>query len=63
MDLQDLQDSLDCPDLLVAQVLKETEDYREHLAVSAHLVLLVLKVLQDSPERKETRVRPLQSPA
>lgn len=45
------------------RVSKETEDTRETLEVPVSLVLLVLKVLQDTPERRETQVRPSQSVA
>lgn len=57
-DPQDLQESLDSQELLVAQVLKETEDSQEHLVHLVPLVPLVLKVLQDSLERRETQVMP-----
>lgn len=60
-DHQDLQDSLDSQDLLVAQVLKESEDSREDLALLVPLVHLVPKVLLDSLEKKETLEKPFQS--
>lgn len=57
-DPKDLQESLDSQDLLAAQVLRETEDSQEHLVHLAPLVPPVLKVLQDSLERRETQAMP-----
>lgn len=57
-DPKDLQDSPDSLELLVPQVSKETEDFQEHLVPQDPLVPRVLKVLQDSPERRETEAKP-----
>lgn len=55
-DLRDPQDSQDSQDLQAVLVPKETEDFQELQAVSGLLAPPVLKVLQDSPERRETPV-------
>lgn len=60
-DPQDLQDHLDFQVDPVVQVLRETEDTLEQLVLLDLLVPPVHKVHQDSLERKETQVMPLQS--
>lgn len=57
-DPQDLQDSQDSLDLLELKVSKETEDFKEHPVLLDLLVPPVLRVLQDSPERRETQAMP-----
>lgn len=59
-DPQDLQDSLDSPEVLARQVSKETEDFQGHLVLLDLLVHLVLKELQDTLERRETQATPSQ---
>lgn len=59
-DPRDLQDHPDSQEILAPRVSKETEDFQEHLVVLDLLVVLVLKVLQDTPERRETQVMPSQ---
>lgn len=54
-DPKDLQDSPDSLELPALQVSKETEDFQEHLVALGHLVPLVLQVLQDFPDRRETQ--------
>lgn len=61
LDPQDLQDSPDSLDLLELQVSREREDTQDRLDFPAPLASLVLKVLQDSLERRETQVMPSQS--